>query len=147
MNSIVCESSLTLQIHIEQLRERLQRRSGCSERDLQVVCAPLRISPLGTHIDHQDGLVTGMTLNRVILLALVPRGDRQVRVESKNIPGQVEFSLDDVPPESARDWGNVVRGAVLALQQRHPLRVGIDAVVAGTMPIGGLSSSVAVGVA
>jgi galactokinase len=45
------------------------------------------------------------------------------------------------------DWGNYVRGAVLALQQRYSLHTGIDAVVQGTMPIGGLSSSAAVGVA
>ncbi len=45
------------------------------------------------------------------------------------------------------DWGNYVRGAVSALNREHELRVGLDAVVQGRMPIGGLSSSAAVGVA
>jgi galactokinase/galacturonokinase len=138
-------------MQIEQLRQRLKQRTGCADGDIRLVYAPLRISPLGAHVDHQDGLVTGMTLDRVILLAFVPRRDRRVCVESLNFPGYVEFALDDVPPKSPRDWGNYVRGAALALQQpalgKRPLQTGIDAVVGGSMPIGGLSSSAAVGVA
>ncbi|MEJ5311273.1 MAG: galactokinase family protein [Anaerolineae bacterium] len=134
-------------MQIEQLRHRLKQRTGCADSDIRVVYAPLRISPLGAHVDHQDGVVTGMTLDRMVLLAFVPRHDRRVCVESLNFPGCVEFALDDVPPKSPKDWGNYVRGAVLALQQRHVLRTGMDAVVGGSMPIGGLSSSAAVGVA
>jgi galactokinase/galacturonokinase len=59
----------------------------------------------------------------------------------------VEFDLGDVPQKRRGDWGNYVRGAVSALNQEYELRVGIDAVVQGRMPIGGLSSSAAVGVA
>jgi len=132
---------------IEELTERLKQRTGCLETDIRIVYAPLRISPLGAHIDHQDGVVTGMTLNRAILLAFVPRQDRRVCVESLNFPGCVEFEMDGVPPMVAGDWGNYVRGAVLALRAKYPLSVGIDAVVEGRMPIGGLSSSAAVGVA
>jgi len=88
-----------------------------------------------------------MTLDRAIMLAFVPRSDRHVCVESLNFPGYIEFDLDNVPPKSAGDWGNYVRGAVLALQERYDLHAGIDAVVEGRMPIGGLSSSAAVGVA
>jgi galactokinase len=136
-----------LQEQIASLTRRLQTRTGCAEGDVRVVYSPLRISPLGAHVDHQDGLVTGMTLDRAVLLAFVPRRDRRVCVESLNFPGQVCFDLDRVPLRKLRDWGNYVRGAVLALQQRYELRVGIDAVVEGKMPIGGLSSSAAVGIA
>lgn len=136
-----------IEIRIEQLKQALIRRTGCAERDVQVVYSPLRISPLGAHIDHQNGVVTGMTLNQVILLAFVPRADRHVRVTSFNFDGCVEFDLDEVPPRMAGDWGNYVRGAVLALRQRYRLECGIDAVVHGEMPIGGLSSSAAVGIA
>jgi galactokinase len=138
---------VSVETQIEALKARLRERTGCLEADIRIVYAPLRISPLGAHIDHQDGLVTGMTLNRAILLAFVPRNDRRVRVESLNFVGCVDFHLDDVPPMVIGDWGNYVRGAVLALQQKYTLSVGIDAVVEGRMPIGGLSSSAAVGVA
>ena len=132
---------------VEELKARLRQRTGCAARDVRVVYSPLRISPLGAHIDHQDGLVTGVTLDRVVLLAFVPRDDGRVRIESINFPRTIEFEIDDVPPKVPGDWGNYARGAVLALQQRHQLRVGIDALVEGRMPIGGLSSSAAVGVA
>jgi galactokinase len=88
-----------------------------------------------------------MTLDRALILAFVPRDDRRVRVESVNFEADTEFDLDHVPPRQVGDWGNYLRGAVLALQQRYDLRRGIDGIVEGTMPIGGLSSSAAVGVA
>lgn len=132
---------------IERIKDCLVQRSGCARSAVQVVYSPLRISPLGAHIDHQDGVVTGMTLDQVVLLAFVPRPDRRVCVESLNFAQPVDFSLDDVPPRIPGDWGNYVRGAVQALKQKHVLENGIDAVVAGEMPIGGLSSSAAVGIA
>jgi galactokinase len=112
-----------------------------------MVRSPLRVCPLGAHVDHQDGLVSGMTLDRALMLAFVPRIDRHVCIESLNFGGCIEFDLDEVPPKVNSDWGNYVRGAVQALQQHYDLQAGIDGVVEGTMPIGGLSSSAAVGVA
>jgi galactokinase len=138
---------VTVEEQVERLTSRLLERTGRSATEVRVVYSPLRISPLGAHIDHQDGLVTGMTLDRALILAFVPREDRHVCVESTNFPGCTEFDLDDVPSRVAGDWGNYLRGAVLALQQRYDLRVGIDGVIEGKMPIGGLSSSAAVGVA
>lgn len=136
-----------MNVRFEPLVDRLLQRTGCAREDVRVICSPLRICPLGAHVDHQDGLVTGMTLDRAIWLAFVPRSDQHVCVESLNFQGSIEFDIDDVPPKSPSDWGNYIRGAVLALRQRYDLRTGIDAVVEGSMPIGGLSSSAAVGVA
>src|SRR5690606_7472862 len=45
------------------------------------------------------------------------------------------------------DWGNYLRGAVLALQQEYSLRHGIVGVMDSDLPIGGLSSSAAVTIA
>ena len=138
---------MSIEEQIEKLKARLRERTGCAGGDVQVAYSPLRISPLGAHVDHQDGLVTGMTIDQAILLAFARRRDKHVSVQSVNFPGQVEFALDDVPPKVIGCWGNYIRGAALALQQEHGLQVGIDAVVEGRMPIGGLSSSAAVGVA
>jgi len=120
-------------MYVEELKQHLKKRTGCADRDIQIVYAPLRISPLGAHVDHQDGLVTGMTLDRVIWLAFTPRNDRRVCIESLNFPNRVEFALDDIPPKSLQGWGNYARGAALALQQQHVLQTGIDAVVGGEM--------------
>ena len=57
---------------IEQLTHRLRQITNVEMERIQVVRAPLRICPLGAHIDHQLGIVTGMTIDRSILLAFVP---------------------------------------------------------------------------
>jgi len=140
-----------LEQELEQLRTRVHARAldrfGCREDEIRIVKSPLRVSPLGAHVDHQDGLVTGMALDQAIYLAFAPREDGVVSVESANFSGRVTFHVDDVPPKVHGDWANYARGAVLAIKQSHEVRVGMDAAVMGTMPIGGLSSSAAVGVA
>lgn len=133
--------------HSYDLIAAIQQVFGVRQADVRLVHAPLRICPLGAHIDHQLGLVTGMTIDTPIRLAYVPNPRGQVRIHSLNFAPAVAFSLDDVPPKGDPLWANYVRGAVESLQQRFTLRYGIDGVVAGEMPIGGLSSSAAVGVA
>ena len=114
---------------------------------VRVVKAPLRICPLGAHIDHQLGPVTGMTIDQSILLAFAPATDDTVYIESLNFEHPRSFSLNDVPPYQTRDWGNYIRGAVLALQREHQLKQGLVGMIEGNMPIGGLSSSAAVTIA
>jgi galactokinase/galacturonokinase len=132
---------------IEALRAHLQRNHSVDPADIQVVKAPLRICPLGAHIDHQLGPVTGMTIDQSILMAFAPTPDESVYVESFNFEHPISFNLNDVPPYQPRDWGNYIRGAVLALQRQYPLKQGLVGVIEGDMPIGGLSSSAAVTIA
>lgn len=137
---------MSISDRVDGLRARLCGCTGSAPSNVQVVYSPLRICPLGAHVDHQDGLVTGMALDRAILLAFVPRADDRVVVTSANYPGVASFRLDSIPPAVAGDWGNYPRGAALALRGHSPV-AGIDAIVEGDTPVGGLSSSAAVGVA
>ncbi|MEX1019150.1 MAG: galactokinase family protein [Litorilinea sp.] len=114
---------------------------------IQYVRSPLRICPLGAHIDHQLGVVTGMTIDRAITLAFAPAADSNVSLYSTDFDTPVTFDLHAPPPFVAGDWGNYARGAVVALSQKLPLTQGIVGVVGGSMPIGGLSSSAAVTIA
>lgn len=132
---------------IAALISRLKRLPHVDPARIGVVRAPLRICPLGAHIDHQLGQVTGMTIDQSILLAFAPTTDASVYVESFNFEPAVAFNLDHVPAHIPRDWGNYIRGAVLALQQSHSLQHGLTGVVDGDMPVGGLSSSAAVTIA
>jgi len=132
---------------VEHLREEAARRYGVAASAVRVVWAPLRICPLGAHIDHQRGPVTAMALDRGVLLAYAASPSRQVRLSSLDYPGEVCFALDEVPERRKGDWGNFARGAVRALQQNHRLRTAIVGVTAGQMSEGGLSSSAAIGVA
>ncbi|HMN27859.1 MAG TPA: galactokinase family protein, partial [Caldilineaceae bacterium] len=127
----------------ERIIRHLAQSHGVPPALVRVVRAPLRISPLGAHIDHQLGAVMGMAIDRAILLAFAPTVDGTVAVESFDFPTRAQFHLNQVPPYQKGDWGNYLRGAALALQQEHRLGHGIVGVMDSDMPIGGLSSSAA----
>lgn len=153
MVSLISKSSPPVKkLHAE--RERAEHLVSVLRQDprvdpaaIQVVRAPLRVCPLGAHIDHQLGNVTGMTIDQALLMAFAPARNGEVDITSLNFSPGVQFRLAAVPPYQRGDWGNYVRGAVLALQQEHSLQQGLIGVVEGEMPVGGLSSSAAVTVA
>ena len=133
---------------VNSLVERVAARFDLKRDAVRVIYSPYRICPLGAHIDHQRGAVTAMALDHGILLAYVPHSSPLVRIQSEDYAGEVEVPLDgEVPAAQSGDWGNYVRGAILALQQKHRLRSGLVGLICGSMPEGGLSSSAAVGVA
>lgn len=108
------------------------------------VRSPLRICPLGAHVDHQLGLVTGMALDVNVDLVYVPDDEGFVRIQSLDFPDEEYFHLDRVPEMVPGSWGNYIRGAVLSLSRSHKLKRGFRAIVRGKLPMGGLSSSAAV---
>ncbi len=132
---------------IRELRQEVVRRYRVPASAVRVVLAPYRICPLGAHIDHQLGCVTAMAIDRGVLVAYAPSESGRNRLSSLDFPGEVEFTLTDVPDRQGDDWGNYARGAVRALQQDHRLERGITALTAGSISGGGLSSSAAIGVA
>lgn len=136
---------------IEKRREILskahQSTFGSSPSDVRFAVVPYRICPLGAHVDHQLGLVTGLTIDSGILLAYTPAAEGRVRLASRNFPGTTEFEIGNIPPASPGDWGNYARGAALALQSAYSIRTGIEGVIEGDLPAGGISSSAAAGVA
>jgi galacturonokinase len=132
---------------IQAIRTEVVARFGLVPDGIRVVVAPYRICPLGAHVDHQLGTVTGMAVDRAVHLAFAPSRSRTVRLASLSFPGQVEFSIGNVPNRQAGDWGNYARGAVRALSQHHSLRQGIFGVTSGALAEGGLSSSAAFGIA
>jgi galacturonokinase len=132
---------------IDALRHELVKRYGVSSAAVRMVFAPYRICPLGAHIDHQGGRVTGMALDQGVLLAYASVPTPEARMASLDFPGEVRFSFREIPDRQADEWGNYLRGAVQALQQRYYLSTGLVGVTQGSVSEGGLSSSAAVGVA
>lgn len=133
----------------KQRQERLKKYHKTffeSTEEIKFIYSPYRICPLGAHVDHQLGLVLGMTINRGILIAFTPNREGLVNVRSLNFPERIQFSIDNVPSKTGH-WGDYVKGAVFALNRYASMENGINAIVSGNMPIGGLSSSAAVGVA
>ena len=109
-----------------------------------VAFCPYRISPLGAHIDHQFGKINGLAIDRGIHIAYSRKENGVIELQSLNFPKRAQFHVSAVPEQKVGDWADHLRGAVRQLAEKYPLRYGISAVIEGTLPIGGLSSSAAV---
>ena len=108
------------------------------------IFSPYRVCPLGAHVDHQHGLVTGFAINKGVDLWFTPRKDGEVHLESRTFEGLIDFDITAASQVKQGNWGDYARGAKYALRKRFVLRYGLDGVIQGSLPIGGLSSSAAV---
>ena len=108
------------------------------------IFSPYRVCPLGAHVDHQHGLVTGFAIDKGVDLWFDVRDDSHVHLESKTFEGLVDFEIDAPSQVRERHWGDYARGAKYALKKRFELKYGINGVIQGSLPVGGLSSSAAV---
>lgn len=111
------------------------------------IFSPYRVCPLGAHVDHQHGLVTGFAIDKGVDLWYDATSDGEVRLESRTFEGTVEFSVLTPSLVKQGNWGDYARGAKYALQKRFVLKKGIEGMIRGSLPVGGLSSSAAVLVA
>ena len=108
------------------------------------IFSPYRVCPIGAHVDHQHGLVTGFAIDKGVDLWFNVREDSIVKLSSLSFEGDVEFHVDTPSQVKARHWDDYARGAKYALRKRFELRRGIEGVIQGSLPVGGLSSSAAV---
>lgn len=108
------------------------------------IFSPYRVCPLGAHVDHQHGLVTGFAINKGVDLWFSPSDDGQVHLESRSFDGTVDFDVTQASLMRQNNWGDYARGAKYALRKRFNLKYGIRGVIQGSLPVGGLSSSAAV---
>lgn len=108
------------------------------------IFSPYRVCPLGAHVDHQHGLVTGFAIDKGVDLWFNVREDGCVNLTSQTFEGDVSFDIDKPSQVKEQHWGDYARGAKYALRKRFDLTHGIDGVIKGSLPVGGLSSSAAV---
>ena len=108
---------------------------------------PYRICPIGAHVDHNLGKITGLAINRGLYIAWSPKKNGVVELQSLQFPKRAQWHIASVPEHKVGGWADYLRGATLELEKRYRLRAGICGVIEGTLPIGGLSSSAAVTIA
>ncbi len=108
------------------------------------IFSPYRVCPLGAHVDHQHGLVTGFAIDKGVDLWFDVCDDSHVHLESKTFEGVVDFEINTPSQVKEKHWGDYARGAKYALRKRFELTHGITGVIQGSLPVGGLSSSAAV---
>ena len=108
------------------------------------IFSPYRVCPLGAHVDHQHGLVTGFAIDKGVDLWFNIRSDSAIKLSSRSFEGEVQFDIDSPSQVRQHHWGDYARGAKYALRKRFELKRGIEGVLQGSLPVGGLSSSAAV---
>ena len=105
---------------------------------------PYRVCPVGAHVDHQLGKITGFAINKGIHIAYGPKKNGVVEIQSLQFPKRAQWHVASTPEGPEGDWADHLRGATISLYARYNLKVGLCAVIDGELPIGGLSSSAAV---
>lgn len=105
---------------------------------------PYRICPVGAHIDHNLGIITGFAIDKGVHIAYSPSYDGKVKVFSLQFEGEKEWDVKQIPFTKQNDWADYLRGVCIALSKRYEVKTGIISVISGELPIGGLSSSAAV---
>ena len=109
---------------------------------MHVVC-PYRVCPLGAHVDHQLGVITGFAIDKGVHFEFEPTNDGRVLLTSNDFKGIVSFDVNGFL-DIKEDWGNYMRGATKILRDSYKIKKGVEGSFLGELPIGGLSSSAAV---
>ncbi len=102
---------------------------------------PYRICPIGAHVDHNLGKITGFAIDKGIHFAYSIKNNGIIELESLQYPKRAQWHVLNTPSVRENDWADPLRGATIELNNRYPLRYGLSAVIDGELPIGGLSSS------
>lgn len=137
---------------VELVRDAFVDRFGAVP--IRLSRAPGRVELLGTDTDDAEGYVLTMAIDKDTWVAYRPTETTGlIRLYSMNLNSAVEFLLssgieespenseDSVPP-SLPAWARYVYGVASLLPKASPVSAGCDAVIHGTLPIGGgLSSS------
>ena len=122
-----------------------EARFGTQPRSFR---APGRVNLIGEHTDYNDGFVMPAALEFSTFVAISPRNDRKLLIQSAEFPGDFEFDVDNLPASRTNSWCDYVLGVASILRQRGISLSGANLLVHGNVPIGaGLSSSAAMEVA
>jgi galactokinase len=125
---------ITLALHFE-------REFGTPPR---IFRAPGRVNLIGEHTDYNDGYVMPAAVGFSTYVAIAPRPDRKLVIQSSEFPGNFEFDLEYLPEKRVGAWCDYVVGVASVLRQSGLKLAGASLLVRGTVPIGaGLSSSAA----
>ncbi len=127
---------------------KLSKQSGISIKGAKIRRTSSRFCLGVEHGDYNGTELFGVGTDRFIWMAYKPNTDGKMRLFSGNFPddGVIEFSLGKVPePKSAAvadTWGRFPYGVEYILRREgFKLKNGIDAVLYGNIPGGGMSRS------
>ncbi len=110
--------------------------------------APGRVNLIGEHTDYNGGYVLPMAVGLDIAIVGKRSKGKSVRLVSLDFGDSAEFAVGDHVFDKAKSWVNYPKGVIKFLLESGVEVKPFDAVVSGTVPVGGgLSSSAAFEVA
>lgn len=107
------------------------------------IFCPYRVCPLGAHVDHQLGLVTGFAIDKGVDFYFVETDDGVIEVYSDNFEGTAIGNIFE-EFERTYTWIDFIFGAIKTLNKTYTLNKGIRGIIKGSLTGGGLSSSASV---
>lgn len=113
-----------------------------SEKVYDFFC-PYRVCPLGAHVDHQMGLVTGFAIDKGTKFSFYEADNCEVEVYSENFSGSAFGNFND-EYERQYTWADYLFAAAFVLKKSYVLTKGVKGIVSGSVLGGGLSSSASV---
>ena len=129
----------------EEVKYCLENQKNSAGEDVKVLHSfcPYRVCPLGAHVDHQLGLVSGFALDIGTNFDYFATEDGTIEVYSDNFEGDAFGHIDD-EYERQYIWADYLFGAVKTLKKSYNISHGLKGVVKGSLLGGGLSSSASV---
>jgi galactokinase len=104
--------------------------------------APGRAELLGNHTDYNEGYVLALALDRGTTITGCARGDRNVRIHSRELGKTEIIALDQLAAERVSPWSRYTLGVVDQFRRNDLPVEGFEAEISGNLPLGaGLSSS------
>ncbi len=139
-------SPATTDQHIRSILEGLGRQSGISLDGAKIRRSSSRFCLGVEHGDYNGTELFGVGTDRFIWMAFRPNGLDRLRLFSGNFPGDglLDVPLDDLPePGTLPDsWARFPIGVAWILKREgYPIIQGMDAVIHGNIPGGGMSRS------
>lgn len=107
------------------------------------IFSPYCLCPLGAHIDHQQGPVTGLALDRGIDFRFSTTEDGLVNLRTSSYPNVLVTNVRIPVGRPLHDWSDYVRGVLWVMQKEFRLERGITGIIRGSLPSGGIGSSAA----
>ena len=108
---------------------------------------PGRVNLIGGHTDYNEGLAMPTAINRWVAVAIRPRTDQTIRVQSTDFDSMLTIE-SNAPTGSSISWHRYIEGAIKTFSDHAGFPGGFDALFLGDVPSGaGLSSSAALLVA
>ena len=110
--------------------------------NLLTAYAPGRAELLGNHTDYNEGYVLALAVDRGTTLTGHARGDRTIRIHSKELGKTESIDLDKLAADRVSPWSRYMLGVVDQFRRNDLPIGGFEAEISGNLPLGaGLSSS------